>query len=696
MTESLPLTYRVVDDVALLCMMRPPVNALGHELRSALLDGLDQALRDDVRIVVLAGTAGIFSAGADITEFGIGAKGPTLRDVVEAIETFDRPVVAAVDGIALGGGLELALACHQRVATPRASFGLPEIRLGILPGAGGTQRLPRLIGPLAALELIMTGDRLDAADASERGLVDAMLNTAWPSGAIDWARDNGAVYRTSEREGPLAGARSEPTDFNRRAERLLARATNRRAAEAGVTAVRASFELPFAEGDELERLLFLTLVSSEESAAQRHVFWAERSARKVHELDGVKGAQVDTVAVVGAGTMGTGIALVAAAAGTEVILVEQEADALQRGLDRVRSVLDSAVDRGRVNRQEAQSQLGRINGTTDLTTVVEAGLVIEAVFEDMAVKKQLFGELGRLASPAAVLATNTSYLDVDTIAAASGRPQDVVGMHFFSPANIMTLVEVVRAREASTEALATVLEMARRMGKVTAVVGVCHGFVGNRMLARRSEQAERLLLEGALPHEVDDVLTDFGFRMGPFAMTDLAGLDIGWRNRQALGLVAPVSDRLVEAGRLGQKTGNGFYTYQGRVRSVDPAVIDLVAIVAAELGVERRTINAEELLDRLLLPIINEGARILAEGIVARASDIDVVWVHGYNWPAVRGGPMYYADQLGLVEVCRRLEQLAERCEDESLRPSEFMRGLAESGRGFAEYDASRGVHAPR
>jgi 3-hydroxyacyl-CoA dehydrogenase len=664
-------------------MDNPPVNALGHALREALMGALREAEGDaGVRAVLLTGTKRFFSAGADITEFGKPPRSPNLREVIEFLDGMRKTTVAAIQGTALGGGCELALGCHYRLAWPGARIGLPEVKLGLLPGAGGTQRLPRLVGTEAALRIIVTGEPVRAEQALAMGLVDALMEGDDLAPAIAWAEQARPPRRIRDMDDKLAAMRGDPAALDTLAAPLL-KGSGARAPRSCIEAVRGAVTLPFDEGLAKERQLFEELVTGDESRAQRHAFFAEREAQKADVPPGTKPKTVARAAVIGAGTMGGGIAMTFANAGIPVTIVETEQGALDRGLARIGDLYATSVKRGSIDAAEGERRRGRIQGSLDYGAIADADLVIEAAFEDMGVKEEVFGKLDQAAKPGAVLATNTSYLDVDRIARATKRPGDVLGMHFFSPANVMRLVEVVHGKETSPEALATAMEVSRRIGKVAVPVGVCFGFVGNRMLARRSEQAEQLLLEGASPQQVDEALERFGFRMGPFAMGDLAGLDVGWRVRQAFGKRAPVGDALVEAGRFGQKTGKGYYRYEGRDRQTDPEVDAIVADAAQKEGVTRRSIGETEILDRLVLPMVNEGARILEEGVARRPGDVDAIWLYGYNWPAWRGGPMFYADLRGLPEIAARLNEFADRSGDDSLRPAPLLARLASEGRGF-------------
>ena len=684
MPEYGPVTVTRDGDVAVLTMNNPPVNALGLALRQGLMAALD-ALRGDasVKAIVLAGTARAFSGGADITEFGGAMQDPNLRQVITAVEDMPVPVVAAMQGVALGGGLELALGCHARVAWPAAKMGLPEVKLGLLPGAGGTQRLPRVAGVEKALSMIVTGTPIGAADAQAAGVVDLVTDGPYPAAAVAYARTVTDRRRVRDREDKLEPARADAGLIDRVAAPLL-KASGAQAPRACVESVRAAVQMPFDDGAANERRLFEGLVTGDESRAQRHAFFAEREAQKAKLPPGTEPRPVHRAAVIGAGTMGGGIAMCFANAGIPVTVIETEQAALDRGLARIAELYATSAKRGSITAAQADERRGRIRGQLGLDGVRDADIVVEAVFEEMGIKKQVFAELDRLAKPGAVLATNTSYLDIDEIAAATSRPGDVLGMHFFSPANVMKLLEVVRGRSTSPAVIATAADMGKKLSKVGVVVGNCFGFVGNRMLARRTDAAERLLLDGASPQEVDAALTAFGFRMGPFAMSDLAGLDIGMRIRKAFGKRAPVADALCDAGRYGQKTGSGYYLYDGRAATPDPAVDAIIAAESAKLGITRRPIGADEITERLIYPMINEGARILEEGIAERPGDIDAIWLHGYNWPAWRGGPMFYADLIGLARIRDRLQDFHAATGDEALRPAPLLARLADAGQGFS------------
>lgn len=677
---------RIEGGVAVITIANPPVNALSAAVRAALLEQVRAAKANDaVAAIVLTGAGRFFSAGADISEFGKPPQEPALPTVCRAIEDSQKPVVAALPGPALGGGCELTLACHARVALSNAEFGLPEVKLGLLPGAGGTQRLPRLIGAKAAFAIMLDGEPLKAPKARDAGIVDIIVDADAVAAAVAQAR--ALIGKPLRRTGALAIPADQREPFETAAAAALKKDPEAPNLPALVDCVRAAFDKPFAEGMAFERAQFVRLLKDERSIALRHIFFAERGSARIPDARDVKAREVAKVAVVGAGTMGGGIAMAFAAGGFAVTLIETDDAALARGLSRIRGNYDISVARGSLTETRKAELMNRIDGRVALEAAAAADLIIEAVFEDMDVKKDVFGKLDKVAKPSAILATNTSYLSIDDIAAATSRPADVVGLHFFSPANVMRLLEIVRASKTAPEVLVTAVALARKIGKVPVVVGNCHGFVGNRMLARRAQQTDRLLLEGASPQQIDDALKAFGFRMGPCAMSDLAGLDISWRMRQATGQKAPVADALCEAGRFGQKAGRGYYLYaDGRTPTPDPAVDDILRHVSQSLGIVRRTIGAEEITQRLIYPMINEGARILEENIAARAADIDVVWVHGYAFPRWRGGPMHYADQIGLAEIVTRLDAFSSATGDASLAPAPLLRQLADEGGTLAKW----------
>ncbi|WP_332683194.1 3-hydroxyacyl-CoA dehydrogenase NAD-binding domain-containing protein [Bosea sp. (in: a-proteobacteria)] len=675
--------------VAVATIDNPPVNALGAALRRNLAEAVRQAMADpQVEALVIAAAGRAFIAGADISEFGKPLAQPILPEVLDLIENAQKPVVAAIHGVALGGGLEVALACHARVALPAAKLGLPEIKLGIIPGAGGTQRLPRLIGAAKAFPMMLSGEPVAAQKGLDLGLVDRVVEGDLVQAAVALAQElaaKGKPQKTGERTERLTEADREA--FEALAREATAKSGDMPNAMALIEAVRGTFTLPLAEGLANERALFSRLVVDERSKALRYAFFAEREAAKVPGIDdSVKPRPVARAAVIGAGTMGGGIAMCFANAGIPVTLIETSQEQVDKGHARIRDTYGFSVKRGSMSEATREQRMVLITPAVGIAAAAEADIVIEAAFEEMGVKREIFGALDKIAKPGAVLASNTSYLDLTEIAAATGRPADVIGMHFFSPANVMKLLEIVRPAGVADDVVATAIALGRKLGKVPVVVGNCFGFVGNRMLEQRTRAAERLLVAGALPHEVDAALTGFGFKMGPFAMSDLAGNDIGWRSRKSRGKTAAVADAICERGWFGQKTGRGYYLYpQGaRAGQRDPEVEALIAEVSAQRGVARRSFTSEEILARLLDPMVNEGARILEEGIAARAGDIDTVWINGYNWPSWRGGPMHWAENAGLDVIVRRLEQQAAESGDASLEPAPLLRRLAAEGRGFS------------
>lgn len=678
-------------DVAIIVVDNPPVNALRYDVRLGLRDAFASANADkDVAAIVLTCAGRTFIAGADITEFDKPAQGPGLVNLNAEIENGTKPVVAAMFGTPLGGGLEVALSCHFRIAAPNTRLGLPEIKLGLIPGAGGTQRLPRLVGMAKAMAMILSGDPIPAPEALALGLIDEIFEGDPAAAGVAFARrvvaEKRPLRRARDMDDKLAELRAHPEKFAEMAAPHVKRARGLDAPTAALEALRSTLDVPFEQALEGERKKFMDLRVGEQSKAQRHMFFAERDAAKVAGVGkDVKAREVRQVAVIGAGTMGGGISMSFANAGIPVTVVEAAADALKRGFGVMEKNYKRSASRGALREEDVTKRMGLLTGTTDIAAVKDADLVIEAVFEEMPIKKEVFGKLDKLARADAILATNTSYLDVNEIAATTGRAPSVLGMHFFSPANVMRLLEIVRGDKTAPEVLATAISVARRIGKVPVVVGVCHGFVGNRMLRARSIEAEKLLLEGALPHEVDGALTEFGFPMGPFAMGDLAGLDVGWRMRKAQGIRAEIADTLCEQGRYGQKTSKGFYAYEpgSRTGRPDPDVEQLIMAASKRLGIARRPIDKKEIVERLIFPMINEGARILEEGIAQRSGDIDVIWVYGYGFPRWRGGPMFYADTVGLAYIRDRLAELAKTSGDKRHEPAALLARLAAENSTF-------------
>jgi 3-hydroxyacyl-CoA dehydrogenase len=675
--EAQTVATTIRDGTAILTIDNPPVNALSHRVRVALAAALRAAERDAaIDGIVIACAGRTFAAGADIAEFGAPAMAPTLRDLLALLDGLATPTVAALHGNALGGGLELALCCRYRIATPETQLGLPEIRIGLIPGAGGTVRLPYLVGPLAAFEMMADGAPIAAGRAAEIGLVDAL--------AADPVAEAVAFLR---RVGPAARPRigtdrtrieaADPAALAAASARVERRARGLEAPLALLAAMRNTLALPFAEALAEERVLFDRLVAGEQSKALRHLFFAERKAARL-AVPAVP-REIVRVGVVGAGTMGTGIAMAFANAGLPVTIVEVSPEALERGRRAIGTTYGVSIERGSTTAADAAERQSRLSFTTQLEQLSDCDLIVEAAFEEMAVKQELFQRLDAIARKGAILATNTSYLDVDVIAAATDRPRDVVGLHFFSPANVMKLLEVVKARATADDVIATAVTLGKRLGKTPVVVGVCHGFVGNRMLGARSEDMIDLLVEGATPASVDAAFEAFGWPMGPFRMQDLAGLDIGWRNRRALGRSLAIADELCVLGRFGQKTGRGYYRYTDGSRAAqdDDEVLAMIRARSAALGIERRAIPAEEIIERTHFPLVNEGARLIGEGIAARASDIDVVWTNGFGFPRHKGGPMYWARSIGIDRIISRLEHWHARGGKPVFEPCRTLRDMA-------------------
>ena len=647
-----------------------------------------------VKALVLLCKGKTFFAGADIKEFARPPQEPKLTDVIQCLEQAQKPVIAAIHGTALGGGLEVALGCHYRIATSDARFGLPEVNLGLLPGAGGTQRLPRLIGVAKALDMIVDGKPISAQHALRLGLVDEIAEADLASAALALARRVQHEDLAQRRVSTLAAPEADSELFTAAEENLRQRRRGYEAPLSCVKAVRASVEQPFDKGLQIERALFDELKASPQSRALRHAFFAERQLYKLPFA--AKSRSVSRAAVIGAGTMGGGIAMCFANAGIPVRVLEKDAERLSQGLARIEENYANSARRGRLSAGDVAQRLACIQGSTRFEDLADVDLIIEAVFEEIGLKHEIFKTLDRVCKPGAILASNTSYLDIDNIASATRRPQDVVGMHFFSPAHVMQLLENVRGSATSDDVCATVMEVGRRLGKVSVLVRSCDGFVGNRMLSKRTRESYFLLQEGASPFQIDRVLREFGFPMGPFAMSDLAGLDVGWRNRQSrLQKLTPrerecdMLDRMYAAGRLGQKTLGGFYDYDSdRKATPSLATETLVAAHRAASGRQARQISDQEILERCLYSMINEAAYILEENIVERASDIDVVWLKGYGFPAFRGGPLCYADQIGLPAILAGLRKYESEHGSQYWKPANLIVKLAQEGRGFHDGSA--------
>ena len=661
-------------EVAVLQIDNSPVNGLNLAMRRGIVAGLQRARNDPkVKVIAITGTGKVFSGGADIREFNTPAAvtEPHLLQVLDAVEASSKPVIAAINGVCMGGGLELSLACHYRIATPNATMGLPEVKIGLLPGAGGTQRLPRAVGADLALQMIVSGDPIGAEAALKAGLIDRIVPADTFQGVLDFAQE-----LLGRRTHPRLRAALALLPAGIEAEAFFAQARARVARQARgqispmkcVDAVEAAVLRPFEEGQQIERAMFLELVASEQSKALRHAFFAERTSAKIAGLpEDIAKRRIDRVAVIGFGTMGGGIAMSFANAGIPVTVLETTQQALDKGLELCRRNWEASARKGRMTAPQVEARMALLQPTLRYDDLGTADMVIEAVFEDMAVKQKVFRELDRVAKPGAILATNTSTLDVDQIAAVTTRPADVLGTHFFSPANVMRLLEVVRGAATAPEVLATVMTLARPLKKVAVVSGVCDGFIGNRMLEQYVRQSLFLLEEGASVQQIDKALTDFGMAMGIFAVGDLAGLDIGYAIRQRRYREKPdvryprIADRVVELERLGQKTGRGWYRYEpgDRTPLADPEIEALVDAYRKELGITPRPISDEEIVQRCILALVNEGARILQEGIAQRASDIDVVYLTGYGFPAWRGGPMFYAESFGLPKVVEAMLRFA-------------------------------------
>jgi 3-hydroxyacyl-CoA dehydrogenase len=650
-------------DIAVLTINSPPVNALSADVRNGLRDGVRQAGADAaVKAIVVICAGRTFIAGADISEFGKATKGATLPELQVALEGGPKLVIAAMHGTALGGGFEMALMCHYRVGVPSAKFGFPEIKLGLIPGAGGTQRLPRLSGVESALEVILSGAPFGAKQALEWGVVDTMAEEGkLREGALAFARKaidtHMPLRKIRDLNDKIEAARGRPEIFDKVRREYGRKYRGFEAWQAALRAVQAAVDLPFDEGVKLERQAFVDLIPTAQSRAQRYMFFADRKIWKIADMpDDTPSLSIKKVGVIGAGTMGGGISMNFLNAGIPVTIVETAQDALDRGVGTIRRNYDNTAKKGRLTPADVETRMALLKPGLNLEALSDCDLVIEAVYENMDIKKDVFRKLDKIAKEGAILASNTSYLNIDEIASVTRRPDYVVGMHFFSPANVMRLLEVVRGAKTAKPVIATVMQLARKIGKVGVLVGVCHGFVGNRMLAQRQREAQKLILEGAMPWDVDRVIYDFGLPMGPFAMSDLAGLDIGWSKETSKS--STIREILCEMDRRGQKTGAGFYDYdEQRSAKPSPVVEKIILDFAAKKGINRRTISDQEILERCIYPMINEGAKIIEEGKAQRASDIDIVWINGYGWPVYRGGPMFYADLIGPDKVLAKLKE---------------------------------------
>lgn len=685
------------DNIALVWVDNPPVNALSHSVRAGLKDAMRAIAEDDtIDVAVIACRGRTFIVGADIREFGAPPKPPHLTEVVQIIEDMEKPIIAAIHGTALGGGLEVALSCHYRVAVSSAKIGLPEVKLGILPGAGGTQRFPRIAGVENALDAIISGRHIKAKQALSWGALDQVVDDSLEEAAIDFAKS--AIEKGVRRTGEMAidGDKYDHAFFDGFRASIARRTRGYFAPERCIRCVEAAVKLPLKEGLDAERHNFQECFTNPQSRALQHVFFAERQVSRVPGIDKeTPRRDIKRVGIIGAGTMGGGIAMNFANIGMPVTILEVQQEALERGLGVVRKNYERTASKGKLTAEQVEERMGLFTGTMDYADLADCDLIIEAVFETMDIKKKVFTALDEVAKPGAILTSNTSYLDIDTIAAVTSRPADVLGLHFFSPANVMRLLEIVRADHTADDVLATCIDLAKRIGKVGVVSGVCHGFIGNRMLSQYAREMSLSVIEGAMPHEVDKAMFDFGMAMGPMTVSDMAGLDIGYLNRQGMDRADYETratdwiDRVVESGRKGLKTGAGIYDYDEGSRTPKPSD-DVMAIIVEEsekLGIERTHQTAEEIVERGMLALINEGAKILGEGIAIRASDIDIVYLNGYGFPPYRGGPMHYADQIGVKEVYSKILQNAETFGPRWWQPAPLLKEIAEADSSFADYD---------
>jgi 3-hydroxyacyl-CoA dehydrogenase len=683
-------TYMVEGQVAIVTLNSPPVNALSNAVRSGIASGIEKGLTDDaVKAIMIICEGKTFFAGADITEFGKPQTWPSLRELQVIVENAPKPIVAAIHGTALGGGLELALVTHYRIAVPSAKFGLPEVKLGLLPGAGGTQRLPRIVGIQKALEMVTSGDQISARAALHSGLIDEQATEAsLRDDALAFANriiaEKRPLVKVRDKNDKLDEARANPAVFDEFRKVNAQKFRGFLAPEYNIRCVEATLsDRTFDEALLYERELFDALMKDSQSAAQRHVFFAERQAAKIDLPGDAPILPIARVGVIGAGTMGGGIAMNFANVGIPVTIVETAQAALDRGLGIIKRNYEATAKKGKIRPEDVEKRMSLLTGALDLDSLADCGLIIEAVFEQIDVKREIFARLDKIAKPDAILATNTSYLDIDEIAAATSRRESVIGMHFFSPANVMKLLEVVRTKDSRADFVATAMKLGKTIGKISVLVGNGFGFVGNRILAARNTQADKLVLEGATPQAVDKVLYDFGFAMGHFQMRDLVGLDVGWNRKKTAS--SNVREILNEMGRHGQKTRGGYYDYdENRKQTPSPVALQVIKDFARKQGIERRTVSDEEIRDRILYAMVNEGARILDERIASKASDIDIVWITGYGWPKYSGGPMFWADLQGLPVVLEKLKALQTAHGDE-FTPSALIERLVAEGKGFKD-----------
>lgn len=692
--------YELRDNIALMTIDNPPVNPLSSGVRQGLSDGIAKALADDnVAAIVLTGAGRAFIAGADISEFGGAAQGPSLHDCLTAMDNSSKPIVAAINGTAFGGGLEVALCCHYRVIAPTAPVGLPEVKLGLLPGAGGTQRLPRLIGAEKALNFILSGDPIPGPVAKDLGIADEVADGDIVEAGIAYANNliaqGSPVRRIRDESEKLLADRDNPELFDRARKNSARRMRKRFAPEMIIQCVEAAINLgDFDAGMQVEGECFAKCLKHPQREALIHMFFAEREVAKIPDVPkDTPTTDIQQAGVIGCGTMGGGITMSFLNVGIPVTVLELDAEALEKGIGVIKRNYDIQVQRGRMSEQEVDQRMGLLTGTTSYEDLGNADVIIEAIYENIDVKVETFKRIEAVAKPGAVLGSNTSGLDIDKMADATSRPESVIGLHFFSPANVMKLLEVVRGEKTSKATIATAMKLGKRLNKIAVLSGNAPGFIGNRMLAGYTRQAGEIILQGATPYQVDNALLQFGMPMGPFQMNDLVGLDLGWRARKLSGMkpedvpiTARIADKLCEMERFGQKTNRGFYIYPegSRAGQADPEVVDIVEQTSAELGITRREISDEEVLKRCLYPLINEGARILEDGIAIRPCDIDIVYINGYGFPEVTGGPMFWADQQGLDNILADIRKFSEEYGGDIWKPAPLLERLVAEGKTFA------------
>ena len=673
----------VIENVGVLTLNSPPVNALSANVREGLDIGIKKAIENnDVQAIVIICEGRTFIAGADISEFGKEPKGPSLFEVQDIMENSSKPVIAAIHGTALGGGLEVALTCHYRIAVKSAKCGLPEVNLGLLPGAGGTQRLPRLVGVEQALKMVTSGLHLPAEQCLQNGLIDKLANNDdLLNDSISFAKEiieeNRPLKKVRDIDEKVKAARGNDELFQNFRKSIERKTRGFLAPEYNIQCIEAAVNKPFDEGIKVERDLFIKLISGNQSAAQRYFFFAQRQVAKIPDIPKeTELLDINKVGIIGAGTMGGGIAMNFANAGIPVTIIEQNQEQLDKGIGIIRKNYENTAAKGRISLEDVEKRMQFIDGNISIDSLSDKDLIIEAVFENMDLKKEIFSKLDLIAKDSAILATNTSALNINEIAETTKRPESVIGLHFFSPANVMRLLEIVRGEKTSKQIIATSMGLAKTIGKIAALVGVCPGFVGNRILAQRQREANKLILEGALPWEIDDALFDFGFPMGPFAMSDLAGLDIGWDRETSRS--ETIRDILCENGRFGQKSGKGFYIYdENRNKLPDNDVEKIIQEFADNKQIKRREIEKDEILKRCLYPMINEGFKILDEGMAIRASDIDIIWINGYGWPIYEGGPMFYGNLIGYDKILSWLQDM-EKDHGSDFSPSPYLEKVVE------------------